>query len=576
VTGTLQVLYRCHTLADDFLLHSMIKDLWYKNSIFYCLSVGTYMDANGDGIGDFQGLMRRLDYLQGLGVTAIWLMPFQASPGRDDGYDISDYYGVNPAYGTLGDFVDFTHGASQRGIRVIIDLVVNHTSDEHPWFQDARRNQDSQYRDWYVWSHKRPSGADKGMVFPGVQKTTWTYDKIAKKWYFHRFYDFQPDLNTSNPEVQAEILKIMGFWIQLGVSGFRMDAVPFVISAKGPGVSKPREHYDMLRSFREFLQWRVGDSIILAEANVLPRTDMEYFGDDGGRMQMMFNFQVNQNLFYALASSNYLPLAKAIQKTKNRPPTSQWGNFLRNHDELDLGRLTKAQRQTVFETFGPKPEDQLYGRGIRRRLAPMLGGDRRRIELAYSLMFTLPGTPVVRYGDELGMGDNLALRERVCCRTPMQWSTEPNGGFTKNTKPIVPVINEGPYGYQHVNAAEQRRDANSMLNWTERIIRMRKEVPEIGWGDFKVLDTGDRAVFGLRYDWRNNSVLFLHNLAADPREIEFSTGLKGGKDDILVNLLSQDHSRPVNKDKHRVCMEAYGYRWYRVGGLDYLLKRSEF
>src|SRR5580700_9694296 len=358
-------------LADEVLLHSMIKDLWYKNAIFYCLSVGTYMDANGDGIGDFQGLMRRLDYLQGLGVTAIWLMPFQTSPGRDDGYDISDYYGVNPAYGTLGDFVEFTHGASQRGIRVIIDLVVNHTSDEHLWFQDARQNQDSKYREWYVWSHRRPAGAEKGMVFPGVQKTTWTYDKIAKEWYFHRFYDFQPDLNTSNPEVQAEILKIMGFWIQLGVFGFRMDAVPFVISTKGPNVGKPREQYDMLRSFREFLQWRVGDSIILAEANVLPRTDMEYFGDDGGRMQMMFNFQVNQNLFYALASSNSLPLAKAIQKTKDRPPTSQWGNFLRNHDELDLGRLTKVQRQAVFEAFGPKPEDQLYGRGIRRRLAPM-------------------------------------------------------------------------------------------------------------------------------------------------------------------------------------------------------------
>ena len=239
--------------------------------------------------------------------------------------------------------------------------------------------------------------------------------------------------------------------------------------------------------------------------------------------------------------------------------------------------LTEVHRQTVFEAFGPKPEDQLYGRGIRRRLAPMLGGDRRRIELAYSLMFTLPGTPVVRYGDELGMGDNLALRERVCCRTPMQWSTEPNGGFTKNSKPVVPVVNEGPYGYQHVNAAEQRRDANSLLNWTERMIPHAERGARNRLGDFKVIGVGDRAVLGLRYDWRHNSVLFLHNLAADPREVEFSTGLrKVARDDILVNLLSQDHSRPVNKDKHRVCMEAYGYRWYRVGGLDYLLKRSEF
>jgi len=237
----------------------VINDLWYKNSIIYCLSVGTFMDSNGDGIGDFEGLMRRLDYLQGLGITAIWLMPFQTSPGEDDGYDVSDYYGVNPAYGTLGDFVEFTHAAKQRGIRVIIDLVVNHTSDQHPWFQQARRDPASKYRDWYVWSEKKPPNANEGMVFPGVQKSTWSYDSEARAWYFHRFYDFQPDLNTSNPHVQAEILKIMGFWIQLGVSGFRMDAVPFVINTKGPRVKKPVEQYDLLRTLRAFLQWRVGD-----------------------------------------------------------------------------------------------------------------------------------------------------------------------------------------------------------------------------------------------------------------------------------------------------------------------------
>jgi maltose alpha-D-glucosyltransferase / alpha-amylase len=554
----------------------MIKDLWYKNAIIYCLSVGAYMDANGDGIGDFQGLMRRLDYLQGLGITAIWLMPFQCSPGRDDGYDVSDYYGVNPAYGTLGDFVEFTHAAQQRGIRVLIDLVVNHTSDQHPWFQDARRNPDSKYRDWYVWSDKKPRNANKGMVFPGVQKSTWTRDKIAKRWYFHRFYEFQPDLNTSNPAVQAEILKIMGFWIQLGVSGFRMDAVPFVIGTKGPDVEGPREQYDMLRYFREFLQWRVGDSIILAEANVMPRTDMDYFGDAGDRMHMMFNFQVNQNLFYALASADTRALIKAMQRTKDRPASGQWGIFLRNHDELDLGRLSETQRQTVFDAFGPNKEDQLYQRGIRRRLAPMLGGDRRRLELAYSLMFTLPGTPVVRYGDELGMGDDLSLPERACCRTPMQWSTEPHGGFTKSDKPVVPVISVGPYGFQHVNAAEQRRDPHSMLNWTERIIRMRKEVPEIGWGDFDLLDTGDNAVLGIRYDWRNNSVLFLHNLASEPREVTFAINSKSDSGKLLVNLLGGDHSTAARNGRHSVCLEAYGYRWYRVGGLDYLLKRSEF
>ena len=555
----------------------MINDLWYKNSIIYCLSVGTYMDSDGDGIGDFKGLMRRLDYLHGLGVTAIWLMPFQVSPHRDDGYDVSDYYGVDPRYGTLGDFVEFAHGAKQRGIRVLIDLVVNHTSNEHPWFKEARKDPNSKYRDWYIWSKKKPSNADQGVVFPGVQKSTWTHDQEAKAWYFHRFYDFQPDLNTSNPMVQAEILKIMGFWIQQGVSGFRMDAVPFVISTKGPNVRKPVEQYDMLRRFREFLQWRQGDSIVLGEANVTPDTDMEYFGDAGERLQMMFNFQVNQHLFYAFASADSGPLVKAMKATKPRPATAQWGLFLRNHDELDLGRLTEAQRQRVFAAFAPTPDMQLYGRGIRRRLAPMFDGDRRRLEMAFSLLFTLPGTPVVRYGDEIGMGDDLSLPERNCARTAMQWSNEPHGGFTKSDKPRVPVISGGAYGFEHVNAAIQRRHPDSLLNWTERIIRMRKEVPEVGWGDFAVIATRDPAVLVMRYDWRNNSVLFVHNLDAKPHEITFSVGLENEPQhgNLLVNLLSEDHSRAGQDGKHHMVVEAYGYRWYRVGGLDYLLRRSD-
>jgi maltose alpha-D-glucosyltransferase/alpha-amylase len=556
----------------------MINDLWYKNAVIYCLSVGTFMDSNHDGVGDFIGLTRRLDYLHGLGVTAIWLMPFQVSPHRDDGYDVSDYYGVDPRYGTMGDFVEFTHGAKQRGIRVLIDLVVNHTSNEHPWFKEGRHNPQSKYRDWYVWSKKKPPNANSGMVFPGVQKSTWTYDQEARAWYFHRFYDFQPDLNTSNPEVQAEILKIMGFWIQLGVSGFRMDAVPFIISTKGPKVRKPEEQYDMLRRFREFLQWRQGDCIVLAEANVLPETDMEYFGRDGDRMHMMFNFQVNQNLFYALASADTRPLVKALKATKPRPATAQWGMFLRNHDELDLGRLSEKERQTVFAAFGSDPDAQLYNRGIRRRLAPMFDGDRRRLELAYSLMFTLPGTPVIRYGDEIGMGDDLTLPERNCARTPMQWSDEPQGGFTKAEKPHVSVISGGPYGYEHINAAIQRRHPDSLLNWTERIIRMRKEVPEVGWGDFVVIPSRDPSVLIMRYDWRNNWVLFVHNLDSKPREVRFSVGLEGEAAEhgqLLINLLSEDHSRADRDDKHCLVIEPYGYRWYRVGGLDYLLRRIE-
>jgi maltose alpha-D-glucosyltransferase / alpha-amylase len=553
----------------------MINDLWYKNAIVYCLSVATYMDADGDGVGDFKGLMRRLDYLQGLGVTALWLMPFYSSPGRDGGYDVADYYSVDPKYGTLGDFVEFTHGCKQRGMRVLIDLVVNHTSNEHPWFREARHDPQSRYRDWYVWSKKKPKYAQDGVVFPGVQKSTWTYDQVAKSWYFHRFYDFQPDLNTSHPEVQAEILKIMGFWIQLGVSGFRMDAVPFVIATKGPEAVEPVEQYDMLRAFREFLSWREGDAIVLGEANVLPKTDMEYFGVSGERLQMMFNFQVNQNLFYALATADSRPLAKALKFTKPRPATAQWGQFLRNHDELDLGRLSEEQRQAVFAAFAPDVNMQLYDRGIRRRLTPMLQGDRRRIELAYSLMMTLPGTPVIRYGDEIGMGDDLSLPERLPTRTPMQWSTEAQGGFSTNRKPILPVITGGAYGYEHVNVAGQRRDPNSLLNWMERIIRMRKEVPEIGWGDFEVLRAGALEVLGIRYDWRGNSVVVVHNLSATPCEISLSVSLPGKEGSRLVNLLSSDHSTADESGKHRILLEGYGYRWYRAGGLGYLLKRTD-
>src|SRR6202162_737363 len=319
----------------------------------------------------------------------------------------------------------------------------------------------------------------------------------------------------------------MGFWLQLGVSGFRMDAVPFIISAKGANIRRPVEQYDMLRMFREFLTWREGDAIILGEANVLPDVDLNYFGVSGERLQMMFNFEVNQHVFYALATSDTRPLVKALQTTKPRPATAQWAQLLRNHDELDLGRLTKKERQAVFDTFGPEPDMQLYKRGIRRRLAPMMQGDRRRLELAYSLMMTLPGTPVFRYGDEIAMGDNLDLPERNCARTPMQWSNEPQAGFTESGKPVLPVIDKGPYGYEHVNVAKQRRDPGAMLNWTERIIRMRKEVPEIGWGDFQVIATRDPAVLAIRYDWRNNSVVIVHNFDEKPREVSFAVGLPG-------------------------------------------------
>ena len=547
----------------------MIKDLWYKNAVVYCLHVGTFMDSNGDGIGDFEGLMRRLDYLAGLGVTTLWLMPFQKSPRKDDGYDISDYYAVDECFGHLGDFVDFTHQAKQRGIRLLIDLVVNHTSDQHKWFQEARSDPKSRYRDFYLWSDKKPKDAEKGMVFPGVQKSTWRRDKVAGAYYFHRFYDFQPDLNTQNPAVQDEIRKIMGFWLELGVDGFRMDAMPFVIQGKGIA-EQHVEHYTMLREFREFLQWRRGDAIILAEANVMPKLNLSYFGEDGDRLEMMFNFWVNQRTFYALATGDARPLARALDQTRDRPETAQWAHFLRNHDELDLGRLTDDQREKVFEALGPDKDMQLYDRGIRRRLAPMLKGDRRRLECAYSLMFTLPGTPVLRYGDELGMGDDLSLPERNCARTPMQWSTEPHAGFTRADKPVLPVIDDGPYGFRQVNAADQRRDPSSMLNWTERLIRMRKEVPELGWGEFEVIDVKNPGVLVMHYEWRNNSVVTVHNLLDENLEITLPFPQK------LTSLFDTAHSEPDKRHRHHIILEPYGYRWYRAGGLGYILDRRSY
>jgi len=543
----------------------VIHDLWYKNAIIYSLNVETFLDSDGDGVGDFVGLTDRLAYLAGLGVTCIWLMPFYPSPNRDDGYDVADYYGVHPRTGTFGDVVEFMNQARQLGLRVIVDLVVNHTSDQHRWFKAARKDPASPYRQYYVWSKKRPRSWNKGMVFPGVQQATWTRDAVAGEYYFHRFYDFQPDLNTHNPAVKEELMRIMGFWLQLGVSGFRMDAVPFVIERKGADV-RPTRDYEFLHEMRDFLQWRCRDGILLAEANVPPRESLQYFGDRGDRLQMMLNFWVNQRLFYSLASADTTELKDALLATYERPYAAQWGNFLRTHDELDLGRLTERQRQTVFEAFAPEKRMQLYNRGIRRRLASMLNNDRRRIELAYSLMFTLPGTPIMRYGDEIGMGDDLDLPERYAARTPMQWSPHAHGGFSTARRPIRRLVNDPVYGYRHVNVADQRRDPNSLLNWTERIIRMRKECAEIGWGDWSIISRLPDQVLGLRYDWNDRSTMVLHNFADSPCAVRLR--VEGPNGARLTNLLSQDQSDADEQGHHHVELEPYGYRWLRVGDLE--------
>jgi maltose alpha-D-glucosyltransferase/alpha-amylase len=548
-----------------------IEDLWYKNAIVYCLSVEKYMDSNADGVGDFEGLSRRLPYLAGLGVTCVWLQPFYASPCRDNGYDVQDYYSVHPRYGSLGDFVEFINHADSLGMRVLVDLVVNHTSDQHPWFQSARRGRKSPFHDWYVWSKERPRDHASGIVFPGVQKTTWTYDRQSGQYYFHRFYPFQPDLDTSNKAVRDEITKIMGFWLALGVSGFRMDAVPFLIERKGAGVEHAQD-FGLLHELRHFLQWRSGEAILLAEANVPPDESMRYFGEQGDNLQLMLNFPVNQRLFYALATGDTRPLCWALEHTAPRPHAAQWVHFLRSHDELDLGRLTDEQRQRVYEAFGPEESMRLYGRGIRRRLAPMLGNDRRRLELAFSLLFSLPGTPLMQYGDEIGMGDDLALPDRECARTPMQWTAERHGGFSRARNVIRPVIDDDEYGYRKVNVADQRRDPHSLLNWTERMIRARRECPEISWGQFAVLPTGAPEVLALRYDWRNTSLLTVHNFAAQKRQLRIDVGRPDGK--VLVDVFGDYHSRAGAAGAHELDLEEYGYRWFRVGAPDNALNRT--
>lgn len=549
----------------------MIEDLWYKNAVIYSLDLETFMDANGDGNGDFEGLKLRLDYLHALGVDTLWLAPFQPSPNKDNGYDISDYYGVDPRHGSSGDFVEFMHHARKRGIKVIIDLVVNHTSDKHPWFQNARSGTKAKFYDWYVWSDKKPSDWDKGMVFPGVQKSTWTHDKKAHAYYHHRFHHFQPDLNIDNADVRAEIRKIMGYWLELGVEGFRVDAVPFILETQKAGQPNKKIRFEYLREMRRFLQWRNGHSVLLGEANVLPRDSEKYFGDEGNGIHLMFNFYVNQYIFYALATGEIEPLIDALEATRLYFHTSQWAHFLRNHDELDLGRLTEEQRHKVFDRFGAEKSMQLYDRGIRRRLAPMIG-NRPQTELAYSLLFSLPGTPVIRYGDEIGMGDDLELEERDAVRTPMQWSAEKNAGFSPAGKLVHPVIDKGPYAFDVMNVETQRRSPDSLLNWMTSLIRLRQECAEIGWGDWRILETNTPTVLCMYYRWQDSSLITLHNFDEKAREVLLDLKLK--KESKLIDLMKIDENIADEKGIHRVRMGAYGYRWFRAGDLSHLLQKK--
>ncbi|MEV4772289.1 alpha-amylase family protein [Micromonospora humida] len=542
-------------------------DRWYSEAVVYCLDVDTYADSDGDGVGDFRGLIGRLDYLARLGVTCLWLNPIHPSPNQDDGYDATDFYNVDPRLGTLGDFAELLHQAQNRGIRVIIDLVVNHTSDQHPWFQSARSSPDSPYRDWYVWADHEPADRHQGMVFPGEQHETWSYDRTAKAWYYHRFYQFQPDLNIENPKVREEIKKITSFWLQLGVSGFRMDAVPFIIERTEPGNPDAPKDFDFLTDLRQHVQWRRGDAVLLAEANVEPDQLPVYFGDgsgSGNRIHMLFDFMLNGRLMLALAREDPETIIDALRDTPKLPTGGQWATFLRNHDEIDLSRLTADQRNDVLAKFGPDENMQLYGRGIRRRLAPMLGNDRRHIELAYALQFSLRGTPVLRYGEEIGMGENLALDGRDAIRTPMQWSYKENGGFSTADpeKLIRPVIDKGEFGYQQVNVTAQRGDSTSLLAWFERMIRTLREAPEIGSGSTTHIDVPMPAgVLAHRADGPTGTMVFLHNLGTEDVEVDLST--LAAEADLPIDVLTDRGYGDVGK-LDSLKLGGHGYRWIRL------------
>lgn len=546
-------------------------DLWYKGAVIYCLDVEVYMDGNGDGVGDFEGLIDRLDYLAGLGINCIWLMPFYPSPNRDNGYDITDYYNVDSRLGSLGDFVEFTRQANDRGIRVIVDLVVNHTSIDHPWFQAACQDKDSKYRDYYVWAAEKPKDAEEGIIFPGYQDSTWTYSETAGAYYFHRFYAHQADLNIANPQVREEILKIMGFWLQLGVSGFRVDAVPFLIELTGipdHQQAEAKDPYLYLKEIRNFLSWRRGDAIVLAEVNEPMEKIPDYFGD-GDKMQMLFSFLGNQYLMLALAREEAAPLVEALKAQPHPPDVGQWAYFVRNHDELTLDKLSDAEKDEILTKFGQDKEKVwIFDRGIRRRFPPLVDNDPRRIRLAYSLMLTLPGTPVLFYGEEIGMGDDLSLEERNSIRTPMQWSNQSNGGFSNvpADKVFRPVIDQAPYGYPQLNAIDQRRDPGSLLNWMERAIRMRKECPEFGWGDWNLIETDHPSVFAHRCQWRKGTVIAIHNLSRDACVVTLKLTENAETTDGLTDLLEDQPYKAIEAGSHQIELEGYGYRWLRVGG----------
>jgi maltose alpha-D-glucosyltransferase/alpha-amylase len=542
-------------------MNSISTELWWKHAVFYCLDVETFSDSNGDGVGDFQGLAQRVEYLSDLGVTALWLLPFFPSGNGDDGYDVTDYYSIDPRFGTLGDLVEFMEVAQERGLRVLLDLPFNHTSNQHPWFQRAREARESPYHDYYVWADEKPEEGPP-VVFPGEVDEPWTFDEQAGRWYLHHFYDFQPDLNIANDAVRREFEKIMGYWLKLGFSGFRIDALPFMLDQIGIAERhRLDDPHEFARQFHSYVIRRRGDAMLLGEANVDGDELPAYFGE-GDEMQLLYGYQANAALYLALARQQAEPISQYLKAVPRIPSTCAWLNFARVHDEISLERLTPEERQEVFDILAPDESWQSYGRGIRRRLPSLLHNDRRRLLCVLSFVMSLPGSPCLLYGEEIGLGDQLDLPGRIAARVPMQWSPEPNAGFSRTTGELVrPLVTEEGFEPESVNVTNQRSDPDSTFAWTRRLVIARRECPELGWGEWSLIDLQNPAVLAHRCDWDNSSVVALHNFSPDPQQVK----LKLEEAESLAEIIAD---RPYGgwpqHPEDGLDLAPYGWRWFRL------------
>jgi len=540
----------------------MSDDLWYKGAVFYELHVKAYSDANADGMGDFAGLMTRLDHLKGLGIDCIWLLPMYPSPFRDDGYDISDYCAIHPQFGDLGDFKAFLGAAHERGLKVITELVINHTSDQHPWFKEARSSPDSPKRDYYVWSDTDDRYRGVRIIFRDTELSNWAWDPVSKAYYWHRFFSHQPDLNFDNPAVQEEIWQAMRFWLELGVDGFRVDAVPYLVEREGTSCENLPETHAIVRELRRRMDVEFPGRMLLAEANMWPEDVRPYFGD-GDLFHMAFHFPLMPRMFMALRLEDRKPLVEIIERTPEIPAACQWGLFLRNHDELTLEMVTDAERDYMYEEYARDPVARI-NLGIRRRLAPLLDGDRRRVELMNALLLSLPGSPVLYYGDEIGMGDNVYLGDRNGVRTPMQWTGGWNGGFSHADPERLyqPLISNPVYGFQAVNVESQSRQENSLLNWMKRILQVRRSTRVFGRGAIEFLKPANHRVLAYVRSLDSEKVLVVNNLSGTAQAVELDLPMLAGA--IPIEMFGRSLFPRIRERPYVMTLGPYDFFWFKL------------